>query len=194
MTVVKGPSRQGVSSKPTIKAVERLDNTTIRAGGNGDNWHMTWADNDRQFVALCDGKAWPDVRGYNGKYYNTRVYTINGDPPSFRFEHLPGFPDLCSEEPPRINRYYGFGILALDGWVYHFLSTPNHPFCDGPGARFIGAKLIYSPDNGKSWRNQDGSGARWEEWGKRSRENMVFFEEADGAFSLLTVLQMGRNY
>jgi hypothetical protein len=59
---------------------------------------MTWADNDRQFVSLCDGEAWPDVKGYNGKCHNTRVYTVNGDPPGFSFEYLPGFPENVCEK------------------------------------------------------------------------------------------------
>lgn len=184
-----------MTAKPAIKGIQRLDDTTIRAGGNGDNWHMSWAEDDEQFVALCDGEAWPDVKGYNGRCHNTRVYMISGDPPEFSFEHLSGFPDLYVEESPRINRYYGFGILALDGRVYHFLSTPNHPFSAQPDPRFVGAKLIYSPDNGKTWNNCDGSTpVRWEPWEERSQENMVFFEEPGDAFSLLTVLQMGRNY
>lgn len=59
----------------------------------------------------------------------------------------------------------------------------------------MGAKLIYSPDNGKTWHNQDGSTpVTWELWERRSRENMVFFDEPGDAFSLLTVLQMGRDY
>ena len=29
---------------PTIKSLQRLDATTLRAGGNDDNWHMTWAN------------------------------------------------------------------------------------------------------------------------------------------------------
>ncbi len=35
---------------------------------------------------------------------------------------------------------------------------------------------------------------RWEGWAERSRENMIFFEEPGDAFSLLTVVQMGRDY
>ena len=61
--------------------------------------------------------------------------------------------------------------------------------------RFIGAKPIYSPDNGRTWCNQDGSTpVVWEPWDRRSRDTMVFFEEPQEAFSLLSVLQMGRNY
>ncbi len=176
-----------------IKGIQRLEETTLRLGGNGDNWHMTWADDDKQYVALTDGRGWSTIPGYTAKNYNTRVYAIQGDPPDPTFEHLPGYPDLYTEALPNCQRYYGFGILALDGHIFHFLSTPNHPFLE-PGARFVGAKLIYSPDNGRTWRNQDGSPVRWETRRERSRRNMVFFGEHGEAFSLLTVLQMGKNY
>jgi len=176
-----------------IKGVERMEDTIIRAGGTGDNWHMTWAEDDKQYVGLCDGSGWRDIPGYTGKSYNTRVYCINGSPPGFTFEHLPGYPDLLSESFPNINRYYGFGIIAIDSAIYQFLSTPNHPF-SLPEARFVGAKLIWSPDRGRTWRNQDGSDVRWETWEERGRENMVFFNEPGEAFSLLSVLQYGRNY
>jgi hypothetical protein len=177
----------------TITGLQRLEDTTIRAGGNGDNWHMTWASDDRQYAGLCDGKGWADVPGYTGMSYNARIYGINGDPPHIAFEHLPGYPDLYSEAFPNFSRYYGFGILALDERIIQFLSTPNHPF-SLPDPRFVGAKLIYSPDLGRTWRNQDGSPVRWEPWEERTRENMAFFCEPGDAFSLLTVLQMGRNY
>jgi len=170
-----------------VIGIQRLDETTGRSG-HGDNWHMTWADDDRQYVALCDGSGWDDICGYTGQIYNTRVYAIEGCPPRHSFVHLPNYPDLDPE-----TRYYGFGIIAIDGYIYHFLSTPDFAF-GPPGNTWRGAKLIYSPDNGRSWKNQDGSPVRWEDWHERSRENMVFFDEPSRAFSLLTVLQMGRNY
>ena len=176
-----------------ITGIRRLEGTTSRSSGSGDNWHTTWANDGKQYVALCDGGGWPEIPGYEDKRYNTRVYAINGDASNHTFEHLPGYPDLLSESSPNCNRYYGFGIFALDGGIYHFLSTPNHLF-DQPDARFVGAKLIYSPDNGQSWRNQDGAPLRWEKWDQRKRENMAFFYEPGETFSLLTVLQMGKNY
>jgi hypothetical protein len=176
-----------------IKGLKRLEDKTRRLGGHGDNWHMTWASNDKQYVSLCDGRGWSSIEGYTGKAYNSRVYLIDGDPPTPTFEHLPGFPDLFIEKPSEINRYYGFGVLAIGDHIFHFLSTPNHPFSQ-PHPRFVGAKLIYSPDKGQSWRNQDGSPLRWEEWNERSHKNMAFFREPSEAFSLLTVLQMGKDY
>ena len=171
-----------------ITAIRRLEETTRRTGGSGDNWHMSWADDDRQYVALSDGAGWPEIVGHTAQDYNTRVFAIDGDPPNPVFEHLPGFPDLVGRD-----RYYGFGILAVDGCIYHYLSTLNEPSF-GEAPRFIGAKLIFSPDNGRSWTNQDGSAFRWEGWSERNRGNMVFFNEPGEAFSLLTVLQMGRGY
>lgn len=173
---------------PRIKAIRRLEETTLRLGGSGDNWHMSWASDDKQYVCLTDGTGLP---GTPEGSYNSRLYAACGGPPEVEFEFLPTYPDLTG-----YGRYYNFGILALDGRVYQFLSTPNRQWpAENPEARFIGAKLIYSRDGGRIWCNQDGSTpVRWEEWGDRSRDNMIFFEEPGDAFSLLTVLQMGQNY
>lgn len=176
-----------------ITGIRRLDETTWRSGGSGDNWHTTWAKDDRQYVGLCDGSGWPGIEGWVKKSYNTRVYALSGAAPEIKFHHLPGFPDLLIEDKPNVNRYYGFGIIALDDCIYHYLSTPNRPF-DEESPRFAGAKLIYSPDLGQTWLNQDGSSIRWEPWEERSRENMVFFQEEGEAFSLLTVVQRGKDY
>jgi hypothetical protein len=180
---------------PHIRALRRLPETTARTGGTGDNWHSTWTADDRQLVALCDGSAWPEVRGHTGLYYNTRPFFLDGPPNDPRFTHLPGFPDLLCEDEVKVNRYYGFGLLAVGERIYHYLSTPNRPFFPEPGARFVGAKLIWSPDSGQTWRNQDGSTpVRWEPWEQRSRANLIFFEEPDEAFALITCLQMGQAY
>lgn len=179
---------------PRILSLERQPETTWHSGGSGDNWHTTWAADDRQYVALCDGEGWPEIRGHTGRYYNTRVFALDGDPPDIAFEHLPGYPDLLCPGPPNIHRYYGFGIVALGPRLIHYLSTPNHPFNE-PEPRFVGVKLILSPDFGRTWCNQDGSTpVVWEPWEQRHRGNMLFYEEPDDAFSLITLLQMGRGY
>lgn len=45
-----------------IRAIRRLDETTIRVPFEGDNWHMTWAADDEQYTLMCDGQG-----------YNTRL-------------------------------------------------------------------------------------------------------------------------
>ena len=176
-----------------ISGLRRLEETLIRTQGDGDNWHMTWAEDDTLFAGLCDGRGWADVPGYTGECYNTRVYAVEGALPDVSFRHLSGFPDLTVDEPPAVNRYYGFGIIAVDGTIYHYLSTPNRPFHEAE-PRFAGAKLIWSPDSGRTWRNQDGGPVRWEPWDERGKGNMAFFNEPGEAFSLITMLQMGRGY
>lgn len=176
-----------------IKSLVRREETTRHLGGAADNFHMTWAMDDRLLVSMNDGwLAEPK------NYYNSRLAVLNGEPHNAIFSDVAGYPDL---RPPRgEQRYYAFGTLALDGHIYQFLSNWNHTgrLPDGsspPGFRFIGAKLIYSPDNGRTWCNQDGSTpVVWEGRNNRSRKTFVFFEEDQDAFSQLSVLQMGRNY
>lgn len=176
-----------------ITGIRPLEETTIRFGGSGDNWHMTWAANDKQYVSLCDGKGLPGTP--RDKFLNSRIYSAVGSPPDVTFDLLPAYPDFYPDvETP--TRYYNFGILALDQRIYSFLSTVRTA-CppENPDSRFVGAKLIYSPDNGQTWLNQDGSSpVRWEQERERSRDNMIFFEEPGDAFAFLTVLQMGRDY
>ena len=114
---------------PAITGMLRLDETIHRMGGRGDNWHTTWAANGRQYTAMCDGTGFADVPGHDGTFDLSRVYAVNGEPPAHSFEHLPGFPVL-TKGPGRDdrNRFYGLGILAIDDHLYHFHSTPNHPY------------------------------------------------------------------
>lgn len=157
---------------------------------------MTWAADDSQLTTVCDGFGWEGMPGYIGDSFSSRIFRIEGDAPNHRFVYLPDYPDLPNDfsSPCTYNRYYGFGLLAVDGVIYNFLSTLRGPGWV-PDNAFIGTKLIYSEDNGKTWKNQDGSQpVVWERWDDRSRDNMVFFYEPDATFSLLAVLQMGQDY
>ena len=185
------------SSGAHIKSVIRREDTVLRYDVSGDNWHMSWAEDDCQYASLCDGFGpFKTPKGM----YNSRLLALSGDPRQAKFEDVPGYPERMPPPVMNIPRYYNFGTLALDGRIYQFLTTPNHGTQRPDGSpwtdmRFIGAKLIYSPDNGRTWRNQNGSApVVWEDWNNRSRETMVFFEEDQDAFSLLTMLQMGKNY
>lgn len=188
-------------SRPRIKSMTRREETVVRYAGYGDNWHMSWASDDRQYVSLCDG---PGFATHPRVSYNSRMLAISGGPRDAKFHDLPGYPMLGKpSQRPMDPRYYNFGTLALDGRLYQYMSTFNRSFRADEmekykpheTVRFIGAKLIYSPDNGRTWHNQNGSTpVFWEPWDRRSRDSMVFFEEDQEAFSLLTVLQMGKNY
>ena len=180
------------------------DDTIQRLGGNGDNWYSTWAKDGSLYVALCDGTGF---RGLDRKYYNSRLYRVEGTPETgLTFHDVPGYPDLSTpaipgEPEPGIprSRYYGFGTIAIGDRLYQYLDTFNLPGIEDQATsgalRFNGAKLIYSPDGGTTWHNQDGSTpVYWENWDERSRDTMVFFEEPGESFSLHSILQMGRGY
>jgi hypothetical protein len=170
-----------------IKSLRRRDETILRYGGNGDVFPMTWSADDRQLGSLLDGTGWsPDSPGQ----YNSRVFMIEGEARAAKFLDLSSYPSLLptGKDP----RYYGFGLLEIDYSIYHFLCAlaPSDE-----GWKWVGTKIIYSPDGGKTWLNQDGSApVRWEHYGARSRGTLLFYDEPDQIYSLLSVLQMGRSY
>jgi hypothetical protein len=186
-----GASGYARSTPLTIQSAVPRDETILKLGGIGDRFEMSWDAQDRLYVVVNDGPGWLDpAKGF----YNTRLWTLQHQIQKAAFSDVEGYPELNdSTRPDDAPRYFGHGMLAVGDRVYQFLTTldqakhrPRH---------WIGAKLIYSPDNGRTWRNQDGTApVTWEDWGMQSRERLVFFREPDGCFSLLSVLQMGRNY
>jgi hypothetical protein len=80
-----------------IKSMIRREETIRRYGGNGDNWHMSWTADDRQYVSFCDGFGFS---GQSKLLYNCNVFVIEGGPQNARFHELPGFPFLASARVP----------------------------------------------------------------------------------------------
>jgi hypothetical protein len=177
---------QSATPSARVLGARRLDDTTIRRKQfTGDNWHTAWAADGHQYVLQCDGQG-----------FNTRLWRLRGSPPDFTFEPVashPGPQESDAEAKAGRARYYGFGTVALGDALYHFYSTPNTWY--RPPYKFVGAKLIYSPDGGATWNNGDGTTpVVFEKWDKRTKENTTFFNEPDDCFALLTILQMGRGY
>jgi hypothetical protein len=104
-----------------VRGAIRRDETIVRLGGNGDNWHMSWSG-DGQSVSLCDGFGWTRVPQ---RLHNTRLYRTVGHPPRVRFADVRGYPDLADDPLAQSDqpRYYGFGTLAVDGLR---LPVPEH--------------------------------------------------------------------
>ena len=191
-----------------ITGAVRRDDTIQRLGGNGDNWYPTWGADGSLYVALCDGTGFDGMPRRN---YNSRLVRVDGRPETgLTFHDVPGYPDLSypirgefEEGTPGTRlgiRYYGFGTLSVDGTIYQYLNTWPVPLTEevvaGNGElKFIGAKLIYSPDGGTTWHNQDGSTpVQWEDWDERSADTMVFWNEPGESFGVRGILQMGQDY
>jgi hypothetical protein len=187
-----------VESASVVSAVRR-EETLIRYGGIGDTWHMSWSADDRQFLSFVEGV------GFAAEPTSWRLHgmlTIDGGPEQATFAEVDGYPVLAIPEydPATDPYYYAYGTLAIDGYVYQFLSTYDRPHgriemdAEDPSV-YIGVKVIYSPDNGVTWFNQDGSTpVRWEKYGERSSENMVFWEEDQTTFCMPAIVQMGKGY
>src|SRR5580698_5632592 len=63
-----------------IKKVVRREETTLRLGGHGGADCLTWAADDRQFVAVCEGGAgWPGIP--NDRWFQSELVVASGDPP-----------------------------------------------------------------------------------------------------------------
>lgn len=151
---------------------------------------MSWAADGRHYFGVNDGSGWLNPPQ---KFYNSHMWSMGGGPEGATFSDVTGYPDLDKmARPDDAPSYYAHGTLAVDGKLYQFLGTLDRR-TETP-RRWTGAKLVRSADMGKSWSNQDGSmPVTWEDWAEQ-KPQLAFFEEAQGAFSLISILQMGRDY
>lgn len=174
-----------------VHAAQRRDETILRLRGLGDGYKMTWASDDRQIVAVNDGPGWDTPPK---AFYNSRLWRAEGAPPTVAFSDLAGYPELdLAARPEGAPHYYGHGLLAVRGRLYQFLGTLDR--AEDRPRHWTGAKLIYSDDGGATWHNQDGSSpVLWEDWSEQSQGRFAFFNEPDGCFSLLSIVQMGQDY
>lgn len=183
-------SRPGTGAA-RVRSIVRREDTTRRLGGMGFGYQSTWAADDRQFMMVNDGSGWSDPPT---AFHNARLWSVAGGVDDPAFTEVSGFPDLSYTTRPRdAPRYFGVGLLAVRGRIYQFLNTLDR--AEDRPRHWTGAKLIYSDDGGRTWRNQDGSTpVIWEDWNAQSRDRFTFFGEPDGCFAMLSILQMGRDY
>src|SRR5438132_1980693 len=114
-----------MTSDSYIRTAEFRDDTILRYGGDAGWASMTWAADDRQFAAACDGGGWSVLP--RDHYFSSRLFAVGGgDPASATCQDIPGYPDFPmadiyhSSRPPL---YYGLTVLAVDGVLYQYLST-----------------------------------------------------------------------
>lgn len=188
---IAGPVAARSRGGNIIRGAKRIDESIVRLGGLGDGYKMTLAADGRQVVVVNDGPGWTPPPA---TFFSTRLWTAEGLPPQTCFQQMQGYPVVDrAVQPEDAPHYYGHGVIAVGQELYQFLATlddaEDHP------RHWTGAKLIRSRDGGRSWQNADGSRpVIWEGWKDQSRQSMIFFDEPDGAFSLLAFMQQGRAY
>lgn len=147
----------------------------------GDNFFNTWAANDKIYVTVDDGMGWPKDAGSPEKEFNNRVWALSGGPDKYTPEYLSNFPDYEMK-----NDMYGFGIVAVDGYLYYTISTPYE-------TDKLGVKLLYSDDYGRNWYRHNGINDQIDPY-KVNDSTMFFYNEPNLLFSYIDFVQCGKDY
>jgi hypothetical protein len=161
-----------------------LDPPVRRDDLDGDNFPITWADDDSIYAAYGDG--WGCRPMVPATKLNTGMVRITGDPPGFRGEEvrIPWYGGGAHR--PNMK---GCGLLSAGGTLYHFVryqvdgATPSEP------RRQVAASLIWSHDHGATWQGDTAYSPN-----SHIPDIPLFFHEPDHAFNSPTFLQAGRDY
>ena len=163
---------------------------------NGDNYHVTWADDGYLYVNQDDGSPKQELGGEVGRSFNNRVWRMLGNKDSVDFEYLPNYPFY-----DWAGTWYAYGILSIDGILYSFITSSGPENARFHKPPFNGTKLLYSIDHGNTWKLHDGR-IDSSVFTSRIPGDMFFMEgqfktgvEADprNAFSWITCVQMGQD-
>ena len=117
-------------------ALERLDAPVRREDLDGDNWPVTWADDDALYAAYGDGWGCRPLRPETKR--NTGLVRLREGPTECTGEEVdcPWFG--AGAEDPNLK---GCGLLAVDGVLYHFLRYQVRNPAGGPRLQ-VGSRLI----------------------------------------------------
>jgi hypothetical protein len=105
--------------------------------GDGDNWPITWGNDDRQYTAYCDGEGFGGGSGRG----SMGLAVIAGSPPDITGENLAS-PSAHKTGGGASGRKAS-GLLMVDGVLYMWARNLNK---DGTGS-----SLAWSEDRGKTW-------------------------------------------
>jgi hypothetical protein len=163
----------------TALTLEHLGAPVRRDDLDGDNWPLSWADDD--LIYACYGDGW-GCRPMDPKTkLNSGIVRIQGDPPGFTGEEIkiPFFGGGAQD--PNMK---GVGMLCVGGTIYH---TVRYQAGRTEPRDQLWSALIWSSDHGQTWEGDTTYAAR--------AEDMTWlFREDDRAFSQPTFLQAGKDY
>jgi len=128
------PARSPMIARLTIEP-ERL------SIGDGDNWPITWADDDDLYTVYCDGRGWGDRR------FSMAMAKVAGRPPNVTGANIPS---PTGERGPDDTGYdirgrKACGLVAADGVLWMWVRNLNP--ADGTGS-----SLAWSTDCARTWQ------------------------------------------
>jgi Domain of unknown function (DUF4185) len=142
------------------------DSSVIRVGDGvtGDNWPVTWGDDDLLYGSYCDGDGFSN----RSPKLSLGFAAIAGDPPGLRPQDFNSNIDTPEGQGP--NGIKASGILMVDGTLYLFVRN----YRPGGSSDYTNSRLAWSTDRGRTWT--------WANW---------YFADTFGAPDFV---QFGRNY
>lgn len=146
--------------------------------GDGDNWAITWGDDDEQYSFFTDGTGFgaPDR-------VSAAPVVISGTPPAISGVNIPTQTGVIPEPSGRNTRKV-CGIAMIDGVLYAWVRNINLP--GTPNG--TGSTLMFSDDYGRDWRWVDWNFPdigypTWVNMGKNygeARDRYAYFISPDG--------------
>jgi hypothetical protein len=125
-------------SSPVIAGMEWASNETIlRMAKDGDNWPVTWADDDALYTTWGDGTGFvPKVK----PKLSLGFARVTGTPDKFAGENVRSPSEQLGQGR---NGKKGWGILSVEGTLYLWLGH-----ADNKGGQ---TQLAWSRDHAKTW-------------------------------------------
>jgi hypothetical protein len=142
------------------------DSAVVRIGDGttGDNWPVTWADDDQIYASYGDGDGFSN----RSPKLSLGFATLSGNPPGLTGQDFSSNIDTPEGQGP--NGIKASGMLMVDGTLYMFVRNYKP---DG-SSDYTNSRLAWSTDHGRNWS--------WANWA---------FADTFGAPDFI---QFGKNY
>jgi hypothetical protein len=142
------------------------DGSVVRIGDGttGDNWPVTWADDDQLYASYGDGDGFSN----RSTKLSLGFATLSGSPPSLAGQDFSSNIDTPEGQGP--NGIKASGMLMVDGALYMFVRN----YKPAGSNDFSNSRLAWSTDRGRNWA--------WADW---------HFADTFGAPDFI---QFGKNY
>lgn len=108
--------------------------TIIRQARGGDNWPMTWGDDDALYTAYGDGRGFEP---FIPEKLSLGLAKVHGSPPNFRGENIPA-PTLEQKGEGERGRKAS-GMLMVEGVLYLLVRNATN------------SQIAWSSDRGQTW-------------------------------------------
>jgi CubicO group peptidase (beta-lactamase class C family) len=124
---------------PVIAGIEWAPaDEIVRLAPGGDNWPLTWGDDDALYTAYGDGRGF---RPFVPRKLSVGLARVHGNPPEIRGENLRAMGVERTGDGAKGEK--ASGMLMVDGVLYLLVRNAGN------------ARLAWSSDHGRTWQRAD---------------------------------------